>query len=787
MSNKISDRYHQAQSLMQGMLTNKIALNDAVFPHWVDESDNFWYLRDTNDGREFRLVDAAAASNTAAFDHQALATTLSAAAGQSADAEDLPITEVTLSLAPLHIHFTAFSKRWLFDSEKNSCVEIEALLQEQGLCSPDGKKVVFVRDCNLWIRDKTRGKEQALTVDGTVDNYYANAPYAGALQALWSPDSQYLFTHQLDLRDVATQHLIHHIPQDGSLRPQLTEYQKSYPHDREIERYRLVCIDINRGKVNAVDYPTLPFLCFGTGFFTDEKLAWWSTDSGRVFFIDKPGGANAIRVVELNPHTGSTRVLFEETAESSVRLSHSLMEELPIIHPLPETDELIWFSERSGWAHLYLYDLRTGQCKHAITGEGSSAKDDGRWVVRNLLHVDAKRREIILQTAGRDQNISPYYRDLCRINIDTAELLPLVTDNYDHAVYGPHDSPVVNRTGLGVDSGGVNGVSPSGQYIVTTYSRVNTIPVSILVDREGKEILTLETADVSRLPEGWHWPEPVKLKAADDQTDIYGVVYRPPNFDPKQSYPVLDFSCGHPGSTFVPQGSFINGPCFDAPYLTGAAYAALGFVVVALEGRGTPYRDKAFLDHSYGNMADAGDLRDRIAGIQQLATRDLSMDLKRVGIVGTDGMTAPVRGILEYPEFFKVGISICLSDARFGFAAITEQFEGVKRGKEGKAQGVYRYAEEWADSLSGKLLLIHGLLDNGVSTSATFRLADALQQANKDFDMVLLPTVGFDVPTYGIRRSWDYLVEHLLNTQAPKEFPLATGIDLLLAELSGEH
>jgi dipeptidyl aminopeptidase/acylaminoacyl peptidase len=303
-----------------------------------------------------------------------------------------------------------------------------------------------------------------------------------------------------------------------------------------------------------------------------------------------------------------------------------------------------------------------------------------------------------------------------------------------------------------------------------------------LIDRQGREILTLETADISGLPQGWQWPEPVKVKAADGKTDIYGVVYRPPHFSKEQSYPIIDFSCGHPYFTWVPQGSFINGPCFDAPYLYAAAYAALGFVVVALEGRGTPYRDKAFQDYSYGHITSASAFEDRIEGIQQLASRYPYMDTNRVGITADDGSPAPVQGLLEHPDFYKVGVSICHEDPRFGFATLYEQYQGLCTDNDGAEQPAR--AEDLAQALKGKLLLIHGMLDSFTPVTGTLRLLDALQEANKDFDMLLLPDEGHDIPSYALRRSWDYLVTHLQGIEPPHEFPLSTGLDLLLDNMA---
>ncbi|MDB9953559.1 S9 family peptidase [Porticoccaceae bacterium] len=819
MVNNIQARYEQAQKIMQGMLTKELVMNAAVFPHWLVNTDKtseeyFWYQRDTRygeassakagkasvtkTGKEFRLVNANTGDNTPAFDHNALADALNivlektTVEQEGVDPQDLPLSNVTINLSPLQVHFQAANKQWVFNAEKNLCTEVDVLPISDGLSSPDGKKSVFIRDHNLWIRDHRSGEEQALTNDGSVDNGYGSAPMSANIQALWSPDSQRVFTHQLNLQQVTTRTLIDHVPEDGSLRPKLVEHKMAYAGDDHVETYRLVAIDVSTGKVQAANYEPIPFFCMGQGFFTEEKLGWWANDGQRAFFVDVSRGAKTVRVVEFDTQTGKTRVLLTEASDTRVKLSHSILESLVFL-PLPESNELIWLSERTGWAHLYLYDLNSGQLKHALTGGKPLANENKEWLVRKILHVDTKRREILIQTAGRDHSISPYYRDICCLNIDSAELTPLLSENYDYVVYGPDDRQVGTRASFGIDNADVNGLSPSGDYIVTTYSRVDTAPVSVLIDRQGREILTLETADVSNLPEGWQWPEPVKLKGADGKTDIYGVVYRPPNCalsdessllaegSSENQYPIIDFSCGHPYFTWVPQGSFINGPCFDAPYLHAAALAALGFVVVALEGRGTPYRDKAFQDDSYGNIASASAFEDRIAGIRQLAQQYSFMDVNRVGIAADDGSPVPVHGLLEHPDFYKVGVCICYEDARFGFATLCEQFQGIEMNPVKKRP---RYAEDLGHKLSGQLLLIHGMLDQFTPVTGTVRLIDALQQANKDFDMLLLPEEGHDIPNYALRRSWDYFVNHLQGIEPPPEFDLTSGIDLLLENFS---
>ena len=337
---------------------------------------------------------------------------------------------------------------------------------------------------------------------------------------------------------------------------------------------------------------------------------------------------------------------------------------------------------------------------------------------------------------------------------------------------------------LNVDSADVNGVAPSGQYLVTIRSRVDLTPVSVLIDRDGVEILTLETMDTSSLPADWQWPEPVKLKSDDGHTDIYGVVYRPPGFSPDKRYPVVDFSCGMRHHTCIPQGSFVNAHCHEFYYLSGAAMAALGFIVVAIEGRGTPHRNKAFQDYNYGDIASASTFSDRIAGLRQLAERYPYIDLERVGITAGDSLGNTVYGMLDYPDFYKVGVVFCHADPRFDNAPMAETYDGFPF-DDNAVNPQTRYAEDYIDSLKGKLLLIEGMLDPTI-VAGTFRLVEALQNANKDFDLICQPNKAHDVPTYGIRRSWDFLVKHLQGIEPPHEFPLTTGFDLLAEDMKSE-
>ena len=455
MKKTILERYQQAQAFNQSLLSGRLVLNDAVFPHWMGDSGCFWYQRGTRDdskkqqgnrwgeGKEFRLVDASTASNELAFDHQALGNALikqcAQATEQSCEAWNLPIANVSITLLPRQVRFQAFDQHWLFDADTSSCQRVEESNIGKGLPSPDSHKVAFVRDHNLWVRDTASGYERALTQDGTAEQGYAcGLMGSAAVGAVWSPNSQRLLTHQVDTREVLSTPMVHHVPTDRTVRPQCVEQKIGYAGDKHLETYRLLVIEVDTGEICTADYDPLLFTHYQTvGEIYQQAFGWWSNDSRHAFFLDVTRGAKDVRIVQFDTQTGASRQVLEEHSETFVKLSHAILTEPPVFKPLPNSNEVIWFSERSGWAHLYLYDLITGECKHSIT--------QGEWLVRDILQVDTERRELIIQTAGRDPSINPYYRDICRVNIDTGELYPLATGPFDHEVYHPHSTLVEVR------------------------------------------------------------------------------------------------------------------------------------------------------------------------------------------------------------------------------------------------------------------------------------------------------------------------------------------------------
>ncbi len=788
----IMARYERAQTLMQGFWTRNIVPNGTVYPTWIEGSDCFWYERELNTkaakgerdaagllprcGREYRLVNAATATNTLAFDHKILAAALAETLGETVDDYDLPISKMKITLEPgsstvAKVTFLAFEKYWCFvPSSEVLSEQVRPFDPQQCQVSPDGKKALFTRDHNLWVKDLDSEEERALTRDGEALYCYAASGNGWSHemlalppgpQARWSADSKTVFTVQRDSRQVKTLPIVEHVPKDGSIRPKLKQVVKAMQGDEHVPEYRLLAIHIDSGRVQPANYGRVTIVRNSWGFFS-SRLGWWSTDKRIAYFVDLARDYRSIRVVEFDTQTGATRVLFEERSDTHINLMLN-GDDYPTFVAIPETNELVWYSERSGWAHIYLYDLNTGELKNTITS--------GDWVVRSVLHIDIERRELWIQTAGRAKGRNPYYCDICRVNMDTGELTEVLATDHEYTVCD-------RRSRVATADTSAQGVSSCGDYAVVTRSRVDERPVSLLLDRDGKILQTLETADISGLVENWQWPEPV-ITRADDGTDIYGVVFRPSDFDANKSYPVLD--CTYYYS--APVGSFTNNFAGDRHYLSPAAYAELGFIVVMFNNRGNEglrntafaaYQDPVFpLPHSCMLKYNKSDC---VAGIQQLAERYPYMDLKRVGVAGTSSVPAPVLAMLAYPDFYKVGVSQNqMLDLRLMSAV-------------GMSQDLATcpQLEDLAENLQGKLLLIAGMMDDVLPVSMTFRLVEALQKANKRFDMLILPNLDHTAPGYPLQRSWDYFVEHLLGLEPPEDFKLVNGMDLAMAQWARE-
>jgi dipeptidyl aminopeptidase/acylaminoacyl peptidase len=611
--------------------------------------------------------------------------------------------------------------------------------------SPDGSYAVFIKDHNLWARELASGQELQITTDGVEDFGYAtdNAGWTHSDRPVvtWSPDSRQIATFQHDGRGVRDMTLVG--TNVGT--PRVESWKYPLPGDSVVFRISRVIISQGPdGRPRVVRLQMPPDVhrstvsdhvrCSG-GTICDVQ---WYPDGSHLAFISSSRDHKKAWFRVANAQTGEVRTLFEETSETQIGDS-SLTENLWRV--LPASNELIWWSQRDNWLHLYLYDLGTGKLKNRITtGDGN---------VTDILHIDEKSRTIWFTAQGREAGRDPYFQHLYRVGFDGRRQALLTPENANHVV----------------------SVSPDGRYFVDTYSTPNTPPVTVLRDLSGKLLQTLERADVSRLAAtGWKPPTPVRMKARDGTTDIYGLMFTPTTLDSTKKYPIVNYI--YPG----PQSGSVGSRSFSPARSDHQALAELGFIVVAIDGMGTPGRSKAFHDAYYGDMGD-NTLPDQIAGMKELASRYGFIDIEKVGIWGhSGGGFATAAAMFRHPDFFDVGVSQSGNhDNRNYEDDWGERYQGllVKNGSSDN------YADEanqtHAANLRGKLMLAHGAMDDNVPPTNTTLVVDALIKAGKDFDLILFPNArhGYGADNnYMMRRRWDYFVRHLMGAEPPTEYQI---------------
>ncbi|PZF84743.1 S9 family peptidase [Jiangella anatolica] len=737
--------YERAERML-GHHRSRLALRASVRPRWIGDSGRFWYRVDTERGTEFVLVDPGAGARAPAFDHERLAAALASASGETVEPYALPFDAIEVSEDA--VAFEAFEARWSCRLDDYTCARDDSRPRRTPLTrvSPDGRWVAFRRGHDLWVRSAASGEEFPLTTDGTADRAYAINPDVGGSRwylrrvgvfepvpvLAWSPDSRRILAHRTDHRGVAVMPMIEAAPADGG-RPRLHTYRYAIPGET-LPRGEWVVFDVETRTVVPADGDPFPL-----GFTSPLRsgAAWWSSDGATVYHLDRSRDQKTLRLASIDAATGATRTLIEETGRTRVEAAPGALQK-PMVHVLAGGREALWFSQRDGWGHLYLYDLTTGQPEAQVT--------KGDFVVQEILHVDEESRTAFLSVSGLDDD-DPYRRTLVSVGLDGGALTRLVDDGLDHVL----------------------SAAPDGRWFVDSASTVDTPPVTTLRDRTGAVVLELERADISRLLEaGWTAPERVRAIAADGVTPIYGVLYKPYGFDPAQRYAVVDHPYPGPQVKRVEAGFDCGRYGHDAE-----AVAALGFAVLAIDGRGTPGRDKKFHDHTWGDMGAAGSLEDHVAALHQLAETRPWLDLDRVGIFGlSGGGFATGRALLAFPDTYKVGVAEAGNhDNRTYHTLWAETYHGPYD----PDAGARLSNTELAENLVGKLLLIHGEMDDNVTPHLTMRLVDRLIAANKDFDLLIVPNAEHSFAGYQdyvSRKRWDYLVRHLMGVEPP-EYRLA--------------
>lgn len=717
-----TEDYRRAYALRDKYSASKVYYS-GVRPSWIARTDSFWYVRNTPEGRVYVVVDAGTQQRTDLFNHKALAEALAKATGKDVKPGALYLDRLSVDKAEGCLNFVFNNHNWRYniagDGKLDDCGELPKVKQRhwmevddekdaEPVASPDGCYTAFVRENNIWVRETATGKERQLSVDGTLGNYYS-------AYIRWSPDGKKVAACKIRPAEKRYVYYVESSPSD-QLQPKLHKQEYAKPGDEL--RFKVPCIfDVETGRA----------IVPSTELFGSQYDLWgldWSADSRSVTFEYNQRGHQVYRVLELSAETGAVRTLIEETSKTYVNYP------MRYRYDLSDGRHIIWASERDNYNHLYMYDRAKGKAAWQIT--------KGKWYVRSVIKVDEKNRQIYFSANGVVPGEDPYLIRYYRIGFDGKNMTCLTP------VEGMHEA----------------WLSDDARYLVDTYSMVDKAPVAVLRDAAtGKEIMPLETADISRLlAEGWKAPEVFTAKGRDGKTDMWGIIIRPTNFDPSKKYPVLEYIYQGPGNQYVPK-TFI-------PYnWYMSSIAELGFIVVMVDGMGTSFRSREFENMCYKNLKDAG-LPDHIAWIKAAAQKYPYMDADNVGIFGCSaGGQEAMGAVLFHPEFYKAAYSACgCHDNRMDKIWWNELWMGYPVGEQYKECSNV----DNAHLLSRPLMLVVGELDDNVDPASTMQVVNALEKAGKDFELVVIPgahhTMGED---YGEHKRYDFFVRNLLKKTPP--------------------
>jgi dipeptidyl aminopeptidase/acylaminoacyl peptidase len=727
------------------------------------EDGRFWYRDVNSEGIRYVLVDPGKGTRETAFDHAALAAALQAASDGSikSDPAHLSLADLSFSENDRVLTLTASGASYRCGlSAKPIACKRQYSVSGPGAgpgaaegpenddkhppltLSPDKKLGAFVRDWNLWVRDIASGAETQLTTDGVKDFGYAtdNAgwKHSDAAILLWSADSKKIATFQQDQRKTGEMYLV---PVTNS-HPALKAWKYPLVGDKDITMIERVVIDVATKQVVRLKMPpdqhrsTLcdDVACHGSTWDDVE----FSADDRSLAFVSTSRDHKQEWLRVADTATGDVREVMGETTPKFYESGNGMIN----WHYLPDSNEILWFSERDDWGNLYLYDLATGKLKNQIThGEGN---------VTQVLFIDKKNRIIYFVGVGKQADRDPYFEHFYSVHFDGTGIRLLTPENADHSIK----------------------VSSDGHYFVDSYSTPTEPITTVVRDSDGKKVMELGKQDISKLVAyGWVPPVPIKVKGRDGKTDLYGLMFKPSHFDASKKYPIINNV--YPG----PQTGSCGSREFAAAHRDMQSLAELGFVVVCIDGMGTPWRSKTFHEAYYANLGD-NTIPDQVAGMKDLAAQYPFIDLDRVGIFGhSGGGNATGAAMFNYPDFFKVGIAESGNhDQRDYEDDWAEKWAGVEvKNPDGTNNYDSQANQNIAKNLKGHLLLAHGTMDDNVPPSNTLLVVDALIKANKDFDLLMIPNVphGYARATqYMTRRRWDYFVRYLAGDVPPKEYEM---------------
>ncbi|NQZ21455.1 MAG: DPP IV N-terminal domain-containing protein [Colwellia sp.] len=730
-----TDDYKRAEQQLSSH-TSKLVTGTVDYPVW-SENGTLVYRSHTENGNQFFKVDIKNNKKSLAFDHVKLADSLARITESEVNHDKLPFSRVTFS-STTEIKISIKSKSYQCDLTSYLCKLDTFSKKSNENLSPNGKRAVFIRDHNLWLRDLASNEESQLTTDGIKDFGYAtnNAGWVrrDSPVVTWAPDSIKLTTFKHDGRKVGDMGIV----STAVGHPDIDVWKYPLPGDEHIFAIHRVVINVESKKITPLDMApdahrsTITDHVAGrNGELLDID---WAADSKTFAFVSSTRDHKTATLKIADAKTGKVKIVMAETQKSFFESGVAGIS----WQYLEKTNEAIWFSQRSNWGHLYLVDLATGKIKQQIT--------QGDWTVIELLHVDDTTGKLIFTGAGKEGS-DPYYHYLYSVNKDGSDLTLLTPEKKHHRI-------TLNK---------------AGTHFLDRTATPTTAEVSIVRSINTDKEFTIENMDISKLKtSGWQPPVEFIVKDRNGENDIYGLMYKPKNFDASKSYPVVNYL--YPG----PQVGSIRGRHFRSSRGDNQAIAELGFIVIEIDALGTPGRSKAFHEFYYGNMGDSG-IPDQVSAIQQLAKHHSWIDATRVGIWGhSGGGFASTRALLTFPDFYSVAVSQAGNHDNRNYAdEWGEKYHGVEVINEDGTSNYDSQANQLSvDGLKGKLLIAHGTTDTNVTPYNTLIVVEALIAANKDFDMLMLPnrSHGFAREPYMMRKRWDYFVKHLMGATPPKEF-----------------
>ncbi len=716
----------------------------SIYPQYINDSDCFWYSFTTSEGKRYYYVNPAKREKRLLFNTEKVFGFLNNETHEVCDANNFDLQDVKFDDKGTSFTFAFEKFRYRYDMKTEEMTKLDSIKNEGYgeswlKYSPDSAYIMFAKSHNLFVRgNKNKGMDTTeiqLTTDG--EKYFSYAAEEDELStdtiatttlAVWLKDSKKVYALREDSREVEELFLVDVLAEP---RPKVKTYKYSMAGDKKLEYSVLIVIDVESKEVKNINIDRWP----------DQYVSvlYTSKDGNRIYFERKTRAFDEQEVCVVDLTTGEVKVLIHEIDKPFMDYK------MANIMFLNDGEDIIYRSERTGWGHYYLYD-NEGHFKHAITS--------GEWVAGPVAEIDTVGRTLYFYALGKDKNIDPYYYIPCKVNIDKPESLTQLTfDNTNHQVH----------------------FSKSFDYFVDIYERVDMVPRIVLKNRKGKEIMELAKPDISRALEmGWKAPERFKVKAADGVTDLYGVMWKPFDFDSTKMYPIISSVYPGPFYEYVPTQ-------FRLLHDENTRLAQLGFIVIAVGHRGgTPMRGKLYHTYSHGQLRDYPLADDKYA-IEQLADRYSFIDMTKVGIYGhSGGGFMSTAAICTYPDFYKAAVSSAGNHDNHIYNhwwgethnGVIEEKKVIKDSVNGdRTESIFKFKVgtnmELAKRYKGGLLLVHGWMDDNVHPAHTLRMVDALIRENKKFDMIILPSEnhGFSSTsnTFYERKMWFHFARILLG------------------------